>query len=409
LLIIKLASLWSPKARLWIKGRNNIFSLLAEKMPKKGYPVIWMHCASLGEFEQGRPLLEKLRIKYKGAFILLTFFSPSGYEVRKNYQGADLVTYLPMDGLKNAKKFIQVVHPSLAIFVKYESWFHYLKTLRNNNIPTLLIAAIFKPQQNYFGIFGGFLRIMLDYYTHIFVQDKSSLKLMQQHKVKTACSISGDTRFDRVHEIAAVTFNHPALESFCKNHEVIVAGSTWKEDEEILSSYLTSHPHTRVLIAPHEISDENIIRLQSLFPDSVLVTECPVLIPASVNVIIINTIGMLSKIYRWGTLSYIGGGFNKSGIHNVLEAAVYSKVSVFGPNFNRSGEAEALVKKEGAYTFSDAHSFDILLTKLLKNTPARKKGEEIAARYVIENLGATTRILDYIVSMPTLFELNTPK
>jgi 3-deoxy-D-manno-octulosonic-acid transferase len=403
-----MASLSSPKARLWINGRINIFSLLEKKIPPKERPVIWVHCASLGEFEQGRPLIEKLKLKYPDVFTLLTFFSPSGYEVRKNYQGADLVAYLPMDGKKNAQKFIELVHPTLAIFVKYESWFHYLKTLKSNNISTLLIAAIFKPQQNYFGILGGFLRQMLEYYTHIFVQDSGSLELINQHKVTTACSISGDTRFDRVYEIAAEEFQHPVLESFCLNHDVIVAGSTWKADEEVLSLYLAKHPRSRAIIAPHEISPENIFRLQLLFPDSVLITECDGLIPSSVNVMIINTIGMLSKIYRWSTVSYIGGGYNKAGIHNVLEAAVYGKVTVFGPHFNRSGEAESLVAKKAAFTFSDTDEFEALMTKLLNTPELRKSGESVAERFVIESLGATNIILDHISTLPVFKDL-TPK
>lgn len=404
-----MASLWSPKARLWINGRINIFGLLEEKIPPKERPVIWVHCASLGEFEQGRPLIEKLKLKYPDVFILLTFFSPSGYEVRKNYQGADLVAYLPMDGKKNARKFIELVHPTLAIFVKYESWFHYLKTLKSNNIPTLLIAAIFKPQQNYFGILGGFLRQMLEYYTHIFVQDSGSLELIKQHKVTTACSISGDTRFDRVHEIAAESFNHAVIEQFCINHEVIVAGSTWKEDEEVLSAFLKRFTGKKIIIAPHEISEENTSRLQKLFPESVLISACNGPIPTSVNVLIINTIGMLSRIYRWSTVSYIGGGFNKAGIHNVLEAAVYGKVTVFGPHFNRSGEAEALVAKKAAFTFSDTDEFDVLMTKLLNTPELRKSCESVAERFVIDSLGATNIILDHISTLPILKDLTPNK
>ena len=404
-----MASLWSPKARLWINGRINIFGLLEEKIPPKERPVIWMHCASLGEFEQGRPLIEKLKLKYPDVFILLTFFSPSGYEVRKNYQGADLVAYLPMDGKKNAQKFIELVHPTLAIFVKYESWFHYLKTLKSNNIPTLLIAAIFKPQQNYFGILGGFLRQMLEYYTHIFVQDSGSLELIKQHKVTTACSISGDTRFDRVHEIAAESFNHAVIEQFCMNHEVIVAGSTWKEDEEVLSAFLKRVRGIKIIIAPHEISEENTSRLQKLFPESVLISACNGPIPTSANVLIINTIGMLSRIYRWSTVSYIGGGFNKAGIHNVLEAAVYGKVTVFGPHFNRSGEAEALVAKKAAFTFSDTDEFEMLMTKLLNTPELRKSCESVAERFVIDSLGATNIILDHISTLPILKYLTPNK
>ena len=314
-----------------------------------------------------------------------------------------------MDGKKNAQKFIELVHPTLAIFVKYESWFHYLKTLKSKNIPTLLIAAIFKPQQNYFGILGGFLRQMLEYYTHIFVQDSGSLELIKQHKVTTACSISGDTRFDRVHEIAAESFNHAVIEQFCMNHEVIVAGSTWKEDEEVLSAFQKRVRGKKIIIAPHEISEENTSRLQKLFPESVLISAFNGPIPTSANVLIINTIGMLSRIYRWSTVSYIGGGFNKAGIHNVLEAAVYGKVTVFGPHFNRSGEAEALVAKKAAFTFSDTDEFEMLMTKLLNTPELRKSCESVAERFVIDSLGATNIILDHISTLPILKDLTPNK
>ena len=359
-----------------------------------------MHCASLGEFEQGRPLLEKIRSEYKNCFILLTFFSPSGYEVQKKYKGADLVTYLPMDGRINAEMFLDIVRPSLVIFVKYESWFHYLKTLRERDIPTLLIAAIFKSEQNYFGVFGSFLRKMLNYYNHIFVQDSPSLELITHYQIKSAASISGDTRFDRVHEIASAPFEHSIIDSFCKNSQVIVAGSSWKEDEEMLSEYMKDHPEIKAIIAPHEIDTKSITRLQSLFPNSVLLTEVNEQIVSTANVLIINTMGMLSKLYRWSTVSYIGGGFNKSGIHNILEAAVYGKITVFGPSYQRSGEAEALVGLGGAYSYRNYAELKGVLDNLFRKPEERQKGESTSLHYVNRNLGATHIILDYIQKLP---------
>lgn len=360
-----------------------------------------MHCASLGEFEQGRPLLEKIRSEYKNSFILLTFFSPSGYEVQKKYKGADLVTYLPMDGRKNAEKFLDIVRPSLAIFVKYESWFYYLKTLRENEVPTILIAAIFKAEQNYFGILGGFLRQMLNYYQHIFVQDGPSLELITHYQIRTAASISGDTRFDRVHEIASAPFQHSIIDSFCKNSQIIVAGSSWKEDEEMLSEYIKDHPEIKAIIAPHEIDAKSIARLQSLFPNGVLLTEVNEQIAPSANVLIINTMGMLSRLYRWSTISYIGGGFNKSGIHNILEAAVYGKITVFGPSYHRSGEAEALVSQGGAYTYRNYAELKGVLDNLFRKPVERQKGESTALHFVHKNLGATNIILDFIRKLPS--------
>jgi len=385
---------------LWLEGRKSVFSVLKEKIPADGKQVIWMHCASLGEFEQGRPLLEKIRAEYKNSFLLLTFFSPSGFEVQKKYKGADLVAYLPMDGRKNAGKFLEIVSPSLAIFVKYESWFYYLKTLQESAIPTILIAAIFKSEQNYFGIFGGFLRQMLNYYSHIFVQDSPSLELLQHHHISSASSISGDTRFDRVQEIALAPFQNNIIDSFCKNSEIIVAGSSWTEDEVMLSDYIKNRTEIKAIIAPHEINSKSIGRLQSLFPNSILLTEANENIASSVNVLIINTMGMLSRLYRWSTISYIGGGFNKSGIHNILEAAVYGKITVFGPSHHRSGEAEALVVLGGAYTFGNFTELEGLLDNLFKNPADRQKGESIALNYVCRNLGATNIILDYIRKLP---------
>jgi 3-deoxy-D-manno-octulosonic-acid transferase len=393
---IRLASIWSHKARLWRSGRKNLIEQLHNKLPKDNRPLVWMHCASLGEFEQGRPVLEKIRLAYPGTRIWLTFFSPSGFEIRKNYKGADCVTYLPMDGANNARAFLDATRPVLSIFVKYESWFYYLKTLQQRAIPTILVSAIFTRQQHYFGPFGGFLRKMLDCYTHIFVQDTLSLHMAQSHGVTAPCTISGDTRFDRVKEIANQPFNNTLIGGFCQNQTVLVAGSTWKDDEAIIAGYLKKHPETKAIIAPHETDEFSCRRLLEVFPNAVLYSQAGVSINPQVQVLIIDTMGMLSMLYRWATIAYIGGGFNKSGIHNILEAAVYGKVTVFGPNHNRSAEAAALIEKGAGFTIATGEQFIQTIERLLADKNNLAVIEQLAAAYVEANQGASAVILHYI-------------
>jgi 3-deoxy-D-manno-octulosonic-acid transferase len=399
---IRLVSLWSVKAQLWLKGRQNIFALLQDKLPKDNRPLVWMHCASLGEFEQGRPLLEKIKQTYPDTKILLTFFSPSGYEVRKHYEGADLVAYLPMDGASNARAFLDTTQPLLAIFVKYESWFHYLKTLQQRKIPTILVSAIFTRQQNYFGPLGGFLRKMLDCYTHIFVQDNQSLHMAKSHGIAAPCSISGDTRFDRVVEIASQPFTNNLIEKFCQTQTVLVAGSTWKDDENIIAGFLHKHPEIKAVIAPHETDESSCKRLLVEFPHAVLLSQAHQSISPQVQVLIIDSMGMLSKLYRWATIAYIGGGFNKSGIHNVLEAAVYGKVTVFGPNHDRSAEAAALIENGSGFSIATGEQFNQILDQLLGDKHNLALRERMASEYVQKNQGATAIILDYIKELGIL-------
>jgi 3-deoxy-D-manno-octulosonic-acid transferase len=399
---IRLVSLWSVKAQLWLKGRQNIFELLQDKVPKDNRPLVWMHCASLGEFEQGRPLLEKIKQAYPDTKILLTFFSPSGYEIRKHYTGADLVAYLPMDGARNARYFLDTTQPVLAIFVKYESWFHYLKTLQQRGIPTILVSAIFTRQQNYFGPMGGFLRRMLNCYTHIFVQDNQSLQLANSHGVKAPCTISGDTRFDRVIEIASQPFSNILIQEFCQNQTVLIAGSTWKEDESIIAGFLHKHPEIKAVIAPHETDESSCRRLLAEFPHAVLLSQAQQSINPQVQVLIIDSMGMLSMLYRCATIAYIGGGFNKSGIHNILEAAVYGKVTVFGPNHNRSAEAAALIEKGAGFSIASDESFKQTMEQLLANQNNLAVRERLASAYVLGNQGATAVILHYINNLGLL-------
>ena len=394
---IRFTSLWNNKASLWVEGRKDIQNKIKSACESGHGPIIWMHCASLGEFEQGRELLERIKKQYPSYRVLLTFFSPSGYEVRKNYKQADMIFYLPMDGRKNAKLFLDTVKPKMALFIKYESWYYYLTELKNRGIPTLLVSAMFTRDLSFFGIMGSFLRGMLENYTHIFLQDEKSLELLREYHVKNEMSISGDTRFDRVLEIADTKFNHPVFESFCSDGDILIAGSTWTEDEEMLADLRSKEPSLKMVIAPHEISDSHIEKIKKLFPDSILFSEINEMgHHTSSKVLIVDTIGMLSKIYRYATICYIGGGFNKSGIHNIIEAAVYGKVVCFGKYFGFSREAASLINLGAGYSFADAASFSTAVPALLSNKQELEMKNEIAKNFVVLNKGATDTIMDYI-------------
>jgi 3-deoxy-D-manno-octulosonic-acid transferase len=341
---IRIASNWNPKALLWIEGRKKIFPLLEKNYSNAGKKTIWVHCASLGEFEQGRPLLEAIREAYPNCIILLTFFSPSGYEIRKNYTGADFVFYLPADSKKNAKRFLQITRPDLAIFIKYEFWYHYLNQLKENKIPTLLVSAIFRESQPFFKTYGGFWRKMLSCYRFIFVQDNNSFNLLRKIGFEKNTSISGDTRFDRVISIAENEIDLPFIKAFCGNHEVVVAGSTWIEDEEVIDHYANNHPEKRFIIAPHEIHETHIHEVEKLFRHALrysILSEANnekklSEILTGKNILIMDNMGMLSKLYYFATVTYVGGGFGGAGIHNILEAAVYGKPVLFGPKITGS-------------------------------------------------------------------------
>jgi 3-deoxy-D-manno-octulosonic-acid transferase len=270
---IRFASIWNAKARLWVDGRKNIFERLKAAVEKGQGPIIWMHSSSLGEFEQGKPVLERLKTAYPQHRILLTFFSPSGYEIRKNYDGADMVFYLPLDGRIRSRKFLDIVSPELAIFIKYESWFCYLNGLKKRGIPTLLISAIFTPNQNFFGPFGGFLRTLLKSYTHLFVQDAASAAILQKFELKVPVTIAGDTRYDRVAEVTQLPFQHGAIEAFFNKTDTLIAGSTWKEDEEMLSGLLDAMPDLKLIIAPHEVNQKHIQGLMQLFRKNILLSK----------------------------------------------------------------------------------------------------------------------------------------
>ena len=400
---IRIAAIGNHKAKLWVTGRKNLFSNLRVSLSKDNKPVIWFHCASLGEFEQGRPLIERIRTQHPEYKILLTFFSPSGFEVRKNYAGADVVTYLPSDTASNAKRFLEIVNPKIIIFVKYEFWLNHLAEIRRRSIPHYLISAIFRENQIFFKSHGGIFREALKGYTHIFTQDKSSVTLLQKLDL-TNVSLAGDTRFDRVAEIAAGAKDIPTAATLTVENKMLVAGSTWKADEDLLIPILKKHFANgwKLIIAPHEISESRIVSIEAALravgvSDNHIVrfSQGAIHLPHDVRVLIIDNIGMLSSLYRYGSVAYIGGGFGKS-IHNTLEAAVYGIPVVFGPMYGKFNEALGLIDCKGGFGVHDQRELEIAIDSLLTDDNHRLVAGRNAGAFVKENLGATDKILSEI-------------
>ena len=392
---------FNNKASRWLSGRKNVFQNLREFTEAKKGDIIWFHCASLGEFEQARPLLEGIHSRYPAYSVLLSFFSPSGYEIRKDYKGADFVTYLPLDGPGNAKKILDMVRPKLVVWVKYEYWHFYLQQIKQRNIPLLLIAGIFRPEQPFFKSWGGFHRNMLNCFTCLFVQDQNSKKLLGSIGFSDNVAVCGDPRFDRVIEIADQPGSIPAIEQFVDGGPVIVAGSTWEEDEEELDHFANTHPEIKFIIAPHEIDEQHLKDIENLFHYSVrysaLVADPVKNIKSETpNTLIIDNIGMLAKLYKYATVAYVGGGFGDDGVHNVLEAAVYSKPVIFGPVFEKFREAVGLIDAGGAFSIESALELEENLQVLLNNAGEYKMASAAAGDYVYANKGATEKILSFI-------------
>jgi len=391
---IKIAAAWNGKARKWVGGRKNWQRELSAKWKTEpGKPVIWMHCASLGEFEQGRPIIEELKSQYPNSKLLLTFFSPSGYEVRKNYMGADHVMYLPFDSRLNAAAFLDIVEPRLAIFVKYEFWHYYLAELNNRKIETILVSGIFRSSQPFFQWWGGFNRNMLHQFSHLFVQNAASKELLAKIGLGDKTTVAGDTRFDRVITAAEQWKPVDVADVFCGTDDVMVAGSTWAEDETILADWMKINKLYKLIIAPHEIKAENINRLKTLFPNSITFSEFGIQQSAlnTYRTLIIDNIGYLSRLYKYGSVCYVGGGFNKSGHHNILEAAVYGKPVITGPNFEKFKESIDLKKLGGSFTINHIAALEQVMRSL-----DHKQASVIAENYVKENAGATNTILQWL-------------
>lgn len=395
LLAVKFVGLFSKKVKLMRKGHKQVFDILRQGIDKESQ-YLWFHAASLGEFEQGRPLIERIRKRYPHYKILLTFFSPSGYEVRKNYEGADVICYLPFDTPRNVRRFLDLARPSMAFFIKYEFWQNYMKGLQRRGIPTYSVSSIFRPNQVFFRWYGGQYYKVLTRITHFFVQNEESRRLLATRGV-TNVTVVGDTRFDRVLEINQAAKQLPLVERFKGDcTKVFVAGSSWQPDEELFIEYFNSHPELKLIIAPHVVSEDHLseiigklkrshVRYSQATEENVVGADC----------LIIDCYGLLSSIYRYGEISYVGGGFGV-GIHNVLEAAVYGIPVLFGPNNQRFREARALIAEGGGFEVHDRTGFATLLDKLLANHCLLAEAGRKAGDYVSRNAGASDAVMQAV-------------
>jgi len=396
-LSLKIVVPFNKKIKLFVEGRKQTFQKLTNVISKND-EVIWFHCASLGEFEQGRPILEKLKEQYPTYKFVLTFFSPSGYEVRKKYEMADVICYLPIDTKQNAKKFLDIVNPKLVVFVKYEFWPNILKELKVREIKTILVSGIFRENQVFFKWYGGWMRKLLIAFDHFFVQDKNSKELLNTIKFSNA-TVSGDTRFDRVYEITKQDNTLSFIEEFKDNKYTLVAGSTWKEDEQLLVEYINNNASEdeKFIIAPHNINSEDIQKLKdSIIRKAILFSEKENQDLKIFQVFIIDTVGILTKIYSYANVAYVGGGYTKSGVHNVLEPATFGVPIIIGPNYYKFNEAIDLVKEEACFVVGDSEKLSVLLKKLFKLKDFKEKTGNSALKYVIDKIGATTKILYYL-------------
>jgi len=387
---IYVASFFNRKAGLWLNGRKGQYVT-------ENASCIWFHFASLGEFEQGRPVLEQVRNLYPGEKIVVTFFSPSGYEIRKNTPLADYVYYLPLDTAGNAREFIEAINPTMAIFTKYEYWYHFFKELHRREISLYIISGIFRPGQVFFKWYGGLHRKMLRFVTHFFVQDEQSKQLLQGINVSKV-TISGDTRFDRVWANAQQPKPLPIIEAFKNGHQLFIAGSTWPQDEQLIAQLINDHPDWKFIIAPHEISDEKVNKLITLLPENSAIKYSQLsshISRLTSHVLIIDNVGMLSSLYQYGDIAYIGGGFG-AGIHNTLEAAAFGLPVIFGPNYSKFKEAKDLLALDAGFTITNETELQQIAGKLIND-----EGFYIAAslqirKYVEEHTGATQTIIDFI-------------
>ena len=399
--IIALISPFHKKARIMRLGQWKTNSILREKIDRNA-KYIWFHASSLGEFEQGRPMMEKIKAEHPEYKILLTFFSPSGYEVRKNYNGVDVICYLPFDTPYRVKKFLNLANPSIAVFIKYEFWGNYLQELKHRNIPVYIISSIFRRDQLFFQWFGYPYRKMLYCFTHLFVQDDRSAALLKEFGI-TNVTVTGYTRFDRVLDVRNQARELSPVEHFvCEGGKekrlTLVAGSSWPQDEEILIPYFNEHPEMKLIIAPHEIHREHLMYIESLLKrPSVRLSDVfhDQSLAEGKDCLIVDSFGLLSSIYRYGTIAYIGGGFG-AGIHNTLEAAVYGIPVLFGPKYHKFKEAKDLIKVGGGFSVSDKQSFCEKMDELLTYHEVLEAAGESAGQFVNGNAGATDKILRII-------------
>lgn len=388
---VKLAALFSDKPAKMVKGYREVFDLLQRKIDRNAQ-YIWFHAASLGEFEQGRPLIERIRKEYPQYKILQTFFSPSGYEVRKNYDGADIVCYLPIDTPSNVKKFVDLVNPCMVFFVKYEFWQNYLNTLYKKGIPVYSVSSIFRSNQIFFRWYGKGYQQVLKTFAHLFVQNEESKQLLAGIGVNNT-TVVGDTRFDRVLDICAAAKQLPLVQKFKGDALTFVAGSSWGPDEDIFIKYFNAHPEMKLIIAPHVVNDSHLKEIESkLQRSSIRYTKATEENVQQADCLMIDCYGLLSSIYRYGEISYIGGGFGV-GIHNVLEAAVYGIPVIFGPNNKKFREAQHLLANKGGFEINSYEDFEQLMNKFLTDEAYLKQSGKAAGDYVKGNAGAMEKIM----------------
>ena len=407
--LLQAAAPINSKARLWVDGRHQWEARLAASLASDQSPIAWFHAASLGEFEQGRPVIEAFRQHYPAYKILLTFFSPSGYEVRKNYAGADFIAYLPADTPDNARRFIKLVKPAIAFFIKYEFWANYLHELKTAQDPVISFSAIFRPSQLFFKSYGGFYRNVLRHFDHILVQNEESVSLLRNIGIANV-SLAGDTRFDRVAQIAQQKKDIPIAASFRNGADgqpvpLLVIGSAWQADMNVLIPMLNRFEKPlKVIIAPHEIHDDEIEQWRKqLNKPSVRYSEAKELITeqkisyshSTAQSLIIDNIGMLSSLYQYGEFAYIGGAFGK-GLHNILEAATFGMPLLFGPNYQKFQEAVELIQEGGAFSVTDTASLEAAFTRLYDNEAARAQASATSRQYVQRNIGATGKVMEVI-------------
>ena len=391
---VKLAALFSDKPAKMVKGHRDAFELLKSKIDRNAR-YIWFHAASLGEFEQGRPLIERIRKDYPQYKILQTFFSPSGYEVRKNYDGADIVCYLPFDTPSNVRKFIDLVNPCMVFFVKYEFWQNYLNELYKRSIPVYSVSSIFRPGQVFFRWYGKSYQQVLKTFAHLFVQNQESKKLLAGIGVNNT-TVVGDTRFDRVLDICAAAKQLPLVQKFKGDALTFVAGSSWGPDEDIFIKYFNAHPEMKLIIAPHVVNDSHMKEIMAkLNRPCIRYTQATEENVQQADCLIIDCYGLLSSIYRYGEISYIGGGFGV-GIHNVLEAAVYGIPVIFGPNNKKFREAQHLLANKGGFEINGYEDFETLMDKFLADEAYLKQSGKSAGDYVKNNSGAMEKIMNCV-------------
>ena len=410
---IGIAALWQPKAKAWIAGRQQLFTHIQETFKEAPKEVIWFHCASLGEYEQGRPLMERIKEAQPKQKIVLTFFSPSGYETRSHFKGADYVYYLPLDTAKNAAHFIQLIQPKYVVFVKYEFWYHYLSTLASQNIPTYLIAGLFRSDQFFFKWYGQWYLKVLKNFSHLFVQEKSSKVLLEKYNV-TNVSIAGDPRIDRVIDIAQTVNHFPIIEQFKQQDLLFIIGSAHQKDIALLLPFIQKNTTWKILIVPHEVDQKSIKYIQGLLPKAQLYTDIeskkcrtPLEVSDTLasnfstdgqknnNILIVNTIGLLSQLYRYADVAYIGGGFD-TGIHNILEPAVFGLPILIGPKYQKFEEAKALIGLGGVVMVNNQEQLTNIENQLV-HVEYRHAMGLINKNYLLAHQGGTVTIFNKLL------------